>query len=94
MESLLRQSKDIEDDPAINEQLREKRIRARRAEAARLRYQRMSSEERRAYNQRRRFRQLGIQGGDVVLAALFLVVFSWIVIKKGVHLEAVRRVVK
>uniref|UniRef100_A0A182E672 BZIP domain-containing protein n=1 Tax=Onchocerca ochengi TaxID=42157 RepID=A0A182E672_ONCOC len=63
LESLLRQSKDIEDDPAINEQLREKRIRARRAEAARLRYQRMSSEERRAYNQRRRFRQLGIQGG-------------------------------
>ncbi|EFO27524.2 hypothetical protein LOAG_00954 [Loa loa] len=62
LESLLRQSKDIEDDPAINEQLREKRIRARRAEAARLRYQRMSSEERRAYNQRRRFRQLGIQG--------------------------------
>uniref|UniRef100_A0A0R3S642 BZIP domain-containing protein n=1 Tax=Elaeophora elaphi TaxID=1147741 RepID=A0A0R3S642_9BILA len=86
LESLLRQSKDIEDDPAINEQLREKRIRARRAEAARLRYQRMSSEERRAYNQRRRFRQLGIQGGDVVLAALFLFVFSWIVIKKGIHL--------
>ncbi|VDN04181.1 unnamed protein product [Thelazia callipaeda] len=62
LESLLRQSRDIEDDPAVNEQLREKRIRARRAEAARLRYQRMSSEERRAYNQRRRFRQLGIQG--------------------------------
>lgn len=67
---MLRQSKDIEDDPAINEQLREKRIRARRAEAARQRYQRMSSEERRAYNQRRRFRQLGIQGANIVLAAL------------------------
>ncbi|VDK82374.1 unnamed protein product [Litomosoides sigmodontis] len=88
LESLLRQSKDIEDDPAINEQLREKRIRARRAEAARLRYQRMSSEERRAYNQRRRFRQLGIQGGDVVLAALFMVVFLWIVIKKSAGLKA------
>ncbi|MCP9259185.1 GEX Interacting protein [Dirofilaria immitis] len=88
LESLLRQSKDIEDDPAINEQLREKRIRARRAEAARLRYQRMSSEERRAYNQRRRFRQLGIQGGDAMLAALLLVVFSSLVIKKGPSLEA------
>ncbi|VDO54509.1 unnamed protein product [Brugia timori] len=88
LESLLRQSKDIEDDPAINEQLREKRIRARRAEAARLRYQRMSSEERRAYNQRRRFRQLGIQGGDVVFAALFLVVFSWTVIERGDLIEA------
>ncbi|KAL4002236.1 hypothetical protein ACH3XW_2625 [Acanthocheilonema viteae] len=88
LESLLRQSKDIEDDPAINEQLREKRIRARRAEAARLRYQRMSSEERRAYNQRRRFRQLGIQGGDLEVAALFWVVFLWIVIKKGVRLES------
>ncbi|MFH4975632.1 hypothetical protein AB6A40_002341 [Gnathostoma spinigerum] len=62
LEALLRKSKDIEDDPAINEQLREKRIRARRADAARLRYQRMSSEERRIYNQRRRMRQLDIHG--------------------------------
>lgn len=59
---LLRASKDIEDDPQINEQLREQRNRARRAQAARLRYQRMSSEERRIYNQRRRNRQLGITG--------------------------------
>lgn len=62
LEGILRKSKDIVDDPAINEQLREKRIRARRAEAARLRYQRMSSEERRIYNQKRRMRQLGLQG--------------------------------
>lgn len=62
LEGILRKSKDIVDDPAVNEQLREKRIRARRAEAARLRYQRMSSEERRIYNQKRRMRQLGLQG--------------------------------
>lgn len=62
LEGLLRESNDILDDPAINEQLREKRIRARRAEAARQRYQRMSSEERRIYNHKRRMRQLGLQG--------------------------------
>uniref|UniRef100_A0A915AT50 Uncharacterized protein n=1 Tax=Parascaris univalens TaxID=6257 RepID=A0A915AT50_PARUN len=62
LENLLRKTKDIEDDVNINQELREKRIRARRAEAARLRYQRMSSEERRIYNQRRRLRQLGLQG--------------------------------
>lgn len=55
-------------DPEITEQLREKRMRARWAEAARTRYQRMSSEERRAHNNRRRMRQIaaaeGLKGPD------------------------------
>lgn len=52
LESLLRNTNDIQEDPVINEQLREKRIKARRAEAARLRYQRMTPEERKTYNYR------------------------------------------
>lgn len=55
-------------DPSITEQLREKRMRARWAEAARTRYQRMTSEERRAHNNRRRMRQIaaaeGLKGPD------------------------------
>lgn len=43
-------------------------MRARWAEAARSRYQRMSSEERRAHNNRRRMRQIaateGLKGPD------------------------------
>uniref|UniRef100_A0AAF5RUT1 Gex interacting protein 4 n=2 Tax=Wuchereria bancrofti TaxID=6293 RepID=A0AAF5RUT1_WUCBA len=68
LENLLRQTNDIQEDPDINEQLREKRMRARWAEAARSRYQRMSSEERRAHNNRRRMRQIaateGLKGPD------------------------------
>lgn len=52
LENLLRHSNDIQEDPVINEQLREKRIKARRAEAARLRYQRMTTDERKSYNYR------------------------------------------
>uniref|UniRef100_A0A915AQ54 Uncharacterized protein n=1 Tax=Parascaris univalens TaxID=6257 RepID=A0A915AQ54_PARUN len=68
LEELLRQTNDIQEDPEITEQLREKRMRARWAEAARTRYQRMSSEERRAHNNRRRMRQIaaaeGLKGPD------------------------------
>ncbi|VDN04182.1 unnamed protein product [Thelazia callipaeda] len=68
LENLLRETNDIQEDPDINEQLREKRMRARWAEAARSRYQRMSSEERRAHNNRRRMRQIaateGLKGPD------------------------------
>ncbi|VDN31581.1 unnamed protein product, partial [Gongylonema pulchrum] len=46
LENLLRETNDIQEDPNITEQLREKRMRARWAEAARTRYQRMTSEER------------------------------------------------
>ena len=68
LESILRETNDIIDDPYITEQLREKRIRARWAEAARSRYQRMSSEERRAHNIKRRMRQLTVKNekGEVV----------------------------
>uniref|UniRef100_A0A914ZAK2 Uncharacterized protein n=1 Tax=Panagrolaimus superbus TaxID=310955 RepID=A0A914ZAK2_9BILA len=68
LESILRETNDIIDDPHITEQLREKRIRARWAEAARSRYQRMSSEERRAHNVKRRMRQLTVKNekGEVV----------------------------
>ncbi|KAK0417413.1 hypothetical protein QR680_012994 [Steinernema hermaphroditum] len=58
LEAILRASNDIQDDPEVNEQLREKRMRAKWAEAARTRYQRMSPEERKAYNIKRRMRQL------------------------------------
>lgn len=68
LEELLRQTNDIQEDPDITEQLREKRMRARWAEAARTRYQRMTSEERRAHNNRRRMRQIaaaeGLKGPD------------------------------
>lgn len=42
------------------ERLREQRSKMKRAEAARSRYQRMSENERRVYNQRRRLRALGL----------------------------------
>ncbi|TKR78267.1 hypothetical protein L596_019102 [Steinernema carpocapsae] len=58
LETILRQSNDIQDDPEINEQLREKRMRAKWAEAARTRYQRMTPDERKQYNIKRRMRQL------------------------------------
>lgn len=61
LETILRQSHDIVDDPEVIEQLREKRMRARWAEAARSRYQRMSSEERRNHNTRRRLRQMTLK---------------------------------
>lgn len=43
LEQILRLTNDIVDDPEVTEQLREKRMRARWAEAARSRYARMSS---------------------------------------------------
>ncbi|GMT18576.1 hypothetical protein PFISCL1PPCAC_9873 [Pristionchus fissidentatus] len=58
LESILRQSNDIQEDPEVTDQLRERRMRAKWAEAARARYQRMSSEERRAHNNKRRMRQM------------------------------------
>lgn len=68
LETILRKTNDIIDDPEVTEQLREKRMRARWAEAARSRYQRMSEEERRAHNTRRRMRQLTIKNdkGEVI----------------------------
>lgn len=63
---MLRQSNDTSNEDELDKvHLREKR--ARRAEAARQRYQRMNSEERRLYNQRRRLRQLGLQGILILL---------------------------
>lgn len=56
LEIILRSTNDIVDDPSVIEQLREKRMRARWAEAARTRYQRMSAEERKDYNNKRRAR--------------------------------------
>ncbi|KAI1721401.1 Gex interacting protein 4, isoform c [Ditylenchus destructor] len=64
LESILRQSNDIVDDPEVTEQLREKRMRARWAEAARTRYQRMTSEERRIHNNKRRLRQVSVKIGE------------------------------
>ncbi|ULT98723.1 hypothetical protein L3Y34_000232 [Caenorhabditis briggsae] len=58
LESILRETNDIQEDPDITEQLREKRMRAKWAEAARTRYARMTPEERRAHNTRRRMRQM------------------------------------
>ncbi|CAD6187924.1 unnamed protein product [Caenorhabditis auriculariae] len=58
LESILRETNDIQEDPDITEQLREKRMRAKWAEAARTRYARMTPEERRAHNNRRRMRQM------------------------------------
>ncbi|CAJ0599262.1 unnamed protein product [Cylicocyclus nassatus] len=58
LESILRETNDIQEDPDITEQLREKRMRAKWAEAARQRYARMTPEERRAHNNRRRMRQM------------------------------------
>ncbi|CAJ0942436.1 unnamed protein product, partial [Mesorhabditis belari] len=58
LEEILRQSNDIQEDPDITEQLREKRLRAKWAEAARARYQRMTPDERRNHNNRRRMRQM------------------------------------
>lgn len=68
LEAILRETNDIIDDPEVTEQLRERRMRARWAEAARTRYQRMSSEERRAHNTKRRLRQMTVKNdkGEVI----------------------------
>lgn len=58
LDSILRETNDIQEDPDITEQLREKRMRAKWAEAARQRYARMTPDERRAHNNRRRQRQM------------------------------------
>ncbi|KAI6175079.1 BMA-GEI-4, isoform b [Aphelenchoides bicaudatus] len=61
LDEILRQSGDIVDDPEVLEQLRERRIRARWAEAARQRYHRMTEEQRRAHNNKRRIRQMMVK---------------------------------
>lgn len=61
LDEILRRSGDIVDDPEVLEQLRERRIRARWAEAARARYHRMTEEQRRAHNNKRRVRQMMIK---------------------------------
>ncbi|KAI6235625.1 BMA-GEI-4, isoform b [Aphelenchoides besseyi] len=68
LEQILRDSNDIVDDPEITEQLREKRMRARWAEAARARYSRMSEEQRREHNTKRRLRQMTMKNdkGEVI----------------------------
>ncbi|VDM20563.1 unnamed protein product [Wuchereria bancrofti] len=72
--------------------------RQKQADAARQRYQRMTLEERKEVNQKRteaqkrkrqKDKELGIQGGDVVLAALFLVVFR--AKKNGMDEEKLRQ---
>uniref|UniRef100_A0A1I8BSZ6 Uncharacterized protein n=1 Tax=Meloidogyne hapla TaxID=6305 RepID=A0A1I8BSZ6_MELHA len=58
LEAILRASGDIYDDPEVLEQLREKRMRAKWAEAARNRYHRsMTDEERKSHNMKRRIKQ-------------------------------------
>ncbi|KAI6204083.1 hypothetical protein M3Y94_00631400 [Aphelenchoides besseyi] len=61
LDDILRKSGDIVDDPEVLEQLREKRIRARWAEAARARYARMTEEQRREHNNKRRMRQMMVK---------------------------------
>ncbi|CAJ0580985.1 unnamed protein product, partial [Mesorhabditis spiculigera] len=58
LDEILRASNDIQEDPDVTEQLKEKRLRAKWAEAARARYQRMTPEERKVHNNRRRARQM------------------------------------
>jgi len=68
LDEILRESGDIVDDPEVLEQLRERRIRARWAEAARARYHRMSEDQRRAHNTKRRVRQMMVKNdkGEVM----------------------------
>ena len=68
LELILRATNDIIDDPEVTEQLREKRMRAKWAEAARCRYQRMSSIERRSHNNKRRQRQIALKNdkGEII----------------------------
>lgn len=47
LEAILRQTNDITDDPEVIEQLREKKMRAKWAEAARRRYNKLDTDERR-----------------------------------------------
>jgi hypothetical protein len=58
LDAILRAEGHIVEDPALSDQLREKRMRARWATAAKSRYQRLTSEERRIHNAKRRIRQL------------------------------------
>uniref|UniRef100_A0A0N5B528 BZIP domain-containing protein n=1 Tax=Strongyloides papillosus TaxID=174720 RepID=A0A0N5B528_STREA len=58
LDNILRQSNDIVEDPEINKVLKSKKMRARWAEAARARYHRMTPEEKKAYNLKRRMKQL------------------------------------
>ncbi|KAI6179910.1 hypothetical protein M3Y98_00662100 [Aphelenchoides besseyi] len=71
LDEILRKSGDIVDDPEVLEQLREKRIRARWAEAARARYARMTEEQRREHNNKRRMRQMMVKNekGEVICDA-------------------------
>uniref|UniRef100_A0A0N5A5B2 BZIP domain-containing protein n=1 Tax=Parastrongyloides trichosuri TaxID=131310 RepID=A0A0N5A5B2_PARTI len=64
LEGILRQTNDIVEDPEINKELKGKKMRARWAEAARNRYHRMTPEEKKAYNLKRRMKQLNSFGGD------------------------------
>lgn len=68
LEAILRESNDIFDDPEVTEQLREKKMRAKWAEAARRRYNKLEPDERRAHNAKRRIRQLTVRNdkGEVV----------------------------
>lgn len=54
LEAILRQSNDIIDDPEMTEQLRERKMRSKWAAAARRRYSKLDSDERRAHNAKRR----------------------------------------
>ncbi|CAI5444600.1 unnamed protein product [Caenorhabditis angaria] len=68
LEVLLKETDDMQDiqtqihmeQAAMADKYREERSRQRRAAAARSRYQRMTENERRLYNHRRRLRQLGL----------------------------------
>ncbi|CAJ0941668.1 unnamed protein product, partial [Mesorhabditis belari] len=60
LENILKSSHDIDEEPEVQEILRQRRIKQRRADAARSRYHRMTEDQRREYNMRRRMRQLGL----------------------------------
>jgi hypothetical protein len=68
LEAILRQSNDIMDDPEVTEQLREKKMRAKWAEAARRRYNKLDPDERRSHNAKRRLRQMSTKNdnGEIV----------------------------
>lgn len=68
LEAILRETNDISDDPEVIEHLREKKMRAKWAEAARRRYNKLDSDERRAHNAKRRLRQMTVKNdkGELV----------------------------
>ncbi|CAJ0580595.1 unnamed protein product, partial [Mesorhabditis spiculigera] len=70
LETILKDSNDIESsqhDIDQQEEARQRRVKQRRADAARIRYHKMTEAQRKEYNMRRRFRQLGLDPDFPVL---------------------------